>query len=314
MRRPIIGLLLFVVVAAGGSFYLLGRKSVAPASESRKTTLATATVPAQEVSTPHASTLSAAELPPPAIASDKSGTSAELRRILKCHELLATRNAIQRTICDDIVGDANANEERCHTEMAKVNLELQEQEAKSGICPERLAAPSEYYAALRELALQGNPNAQRCFILGYFGESGEERLLLTQAQYDEHPVLARKFIKAGFERGDWSLVHVLARTQMGFPGDSNLFNAWPHGFSTPESAENTYKMNYLLLLGNRPEEFESNDPGRLIDHWRKNPDLLQLTNDQLDEAEAWAKDMYRHHFAGGQEAGSSAGTKFCSAD
>jgi hypothetical protein len=162
--------------------------------------------------------------------------------------------------------------------------------------------------------LQGNVNAQRCFIQGYFSESGEERILLTPAQYEEHPVLARKFIEAGFERGDWSLVHVLARTRIGFPGDSNLFNAWPHGFSSPESAENSYQMNYLLLLGNQPEEFESDDPGRLIDHWRKNPELLQLTREQLDEAEAWATDLYRHHFAGSQQPAWSSGNKFCSTD
>ena len=233
---------------------------------------------------------------------------------MNCHRLLATRNSIQRWICDDIAGDVIAAQERCRAEMSKVNLELQEQEAKSGSCPEKLAAPAEYYAALRDLALQGNLNAQRCFIQGYFGESAEERVFLTQAQYEEHPVLARKFIEAGLERGDWSLVHVLARTRMGFPGDSNLFNAWPHGFSTPESAENTYKMNYLLLLGNRPEEYESNDPGRLIDHWRKNPNLLQLTTQQLDEAEAWAKDMYHRHFAGSLEGASSPGNKFCSAN
>ena len=197
---------------------------------------------------------------------------------MNCHRLLATRNGIQRWICDDIAGDPNAAQERCHTEMSKVNLELREQEAKSGTCPEKLAAPSEYYSALRDFALQGNLNAQRCFIQGYFGESSEEGIFLTQAQYDEHPVLARKFIAAGLERGNWSLVHVLAQTRIGYPGDANLYRAWPLGFSTPESAENTYKMNYLLLLGNRPEEYESNEPGRLIDHWRKNPHLLQLTD------------------------------------
>jgi hypothetical protein len=228
--------------------------------------------------------------------------------------LLATRNGIQRTICDDIVGDPNANEERCHTEMTKVNLDLQAQEAKSGICREQLAEPSEYYTALRTLALQGNTNAQHCFIQGYFGESRDERLFLTQAQYEEHPVLARKFIEAGFERGDWSLVHVLARTRLGYPGDSNINNAWPHGFSSPGSAENNYKMNYLLLLGNQHEEYEPDEPGRLIDHWRKHPDLIQLTNAQLDEAEAWAVDMYRRHFAGSQDAGSSSGARFCSSD
>jgi len=311
MRRPLIALLLFAAIAAGGSFYLLGRKSEAQLPEPRITTPATAAMPAQAVSAPHASMPAAAESHPPATVSD---TSAELRRILKCHELLATRHAIQRTICDDIVGDANANEELCHTEMAKVSQELQVQEAKSGTCPENLATPSEYYAALRDLALEGNLNAQRCFILGSFGESGEERILLTQAQYDEHPVLARKFIEAGLERGDWSMVHVLARTQIGFPEDSNLYNAWPHGLSTPESAENTYKMNYLLVLGNRPEEYESNDPGRLIDWWRRNPGLINFTNQQLDEAEAWAKDMYRRHFAGSLEGASRSDNKFCSAD
>ena len=312
MRRTIIALLLFVAVAAGGSFYLISRKSAAPSPDSRISTPATA--PARAVSTPPASMPAAAESPPPADANLDSRTSAEFRRILICHRLLATRNAIQRHICDDIVGDANAAQERCHTEMANVNRELQEQEAKSGVCPEKLAAPSEYYTALRDLALQGNLNAQRCFIQGYFGESGEERILLTEAQYEEHPVLARKFIEAGFERGDWSLVHVLASTQMGFPGDSNLYNAWPHGFSTPESAENTYKMNYLLLLGNRPEEFESKEPGRLIDHWRKNPNLLHLTIQQLDDAEAWAKIMYRRHFAGSQEGSSGSANKFCGAN
>ena len=301
MRRPIIALFLIAAVLAGGSFYLLGRESEAPAPESRLAIPATNAITLKAATTPLASTPNNAHSTPLAIASD---TSTELRRIMNCHRLLATRNAIQRWICDDIAGDANAAQERCHTEMSKVILELQEQEAKSGSCPEKLAAPSEYYAALRDLALQGNLDAQRCFIQGYFGESGEERILLTQAQYDEHPVLARKFIEAGFERGDWSLVQVLARTRIGFPGDSNLYRAWPHGLSTPESAENTYKMNYLLLLGNRPEEHESDDPGRLIDHWRKNPNLLQLTNQQLDEAEAWSKDMYRRHFAGGLEAGS----------
>jgi hypothetical protein len=98
MRRSTFGLLLFVVIVASGLFYLPDRKPVAPSPESPKATLATTTVPAQP----------AAELPPHSIAKLESDTTAELRRILKCHELLATRNAIQRTICDDIVGDANA--------------------------------------------------------------------------------------------------------------------------------------------------------------------------------------------------------------
>jgi len=311
MRRRIIALFLIAAVLAGGSFYLLGRNSEPLAPESGIATPATTAGTAQAAGTPLASTPTNAHSPAPAIASD---TSAELRRVMNCHRMLATRYAIQRTICDDIVGDANAAQERCHTEMSAVNGELREQEAKSGTCPEKLAAASEYYAALRDLALQGNLNAQRCFIQGYFGESSEAEIFLTPAQYDEHPVLARKFIEAGFERGDWSLVHVLARTRIGFPGDSNLYNAWPHGFSTPESAENTYRMNYLLLLGNQPEEYESDDPGRLIDLWRKNSNLLQLSDQQLDEAEAWAKDMYRRHFAGSLEGASSPGNKFCSAD
>lgn len=302
MRRTILALLLIAAVVTGGSFFLSGHKPEATAPES---------ISGQATATPVATAPPTAHSPPPSIASD---TNAELRRILNCHHLLLTRNGIQRTICDYIAGDVNAAQERCRTEMSRVNQELKEQEARSGPCPEKLAAPSEYYAALREFALQGNLNAQRCFIQGYFGESAEEMILLTQAQYDEHPVLARKFIEEGFERGDWSLVHVLARTRMGFPGDSNLFNAWPHGLSTPESAENAYKMNYLLLLGSRPEEYESNDPGRLIDHWRRNPHLLQLTNEQLDEAEAWAKDLYRRHFAASKPEASSYREKFCSAD
>ncbi len=104
------------------------------------------------------------------------------------------------------------------------------------------------------------------------------------------------------------------RTSIGYPGDGNLYSAWPHGFSTPEGAENTYKMNYLLVLGNRPEEYESKDPGRLIDHWRKNPHFLHLTSQQLDEAEAWAKDLYRRHFAATLEGAPGPGSKFCSAD
>ena len=224
MRRTIIALLLIAAVVTGGAFVLHDRMPEAAAPES---------IPGQAAAAPVASPLPTAHSPPPANA---SASNAELRRILNCHRLLVTRNGIQRTICDYIAGDANAAQERCHTEMSRVNLELKEQEARSGPCAEKLAAPSEYYAALREFALQGNQNAQRCFIQGYFGESGEELILLKQAQYDEYPVLARRFIEEGFQRGDWSLVHVLARTQLGFPGDFNLFSAWPHGRSLAQKA------------------------------------------------------------------------------
>jgi hypothetical protein len=242
---------LFLATAVlAGSFYLLARKfEAAPESGIARPTANAVGAPIAAARS--ASTPIKARAPSPAMAPD---TNAKLRRIMNCHRLLATRSGIQRSICDDIVGDANAAQERCHDEMSKLNVELQEQETKSGICPEKLVAPSEYYAALRELALSGNLNAQRCFIQGYFGET--EGVLLTQAQYEEHPVLAKQFIEAGFERGDWSLVEVLARTRIGFPEDSHLYNAWPHGFSTPESAENSYKMNYLLLLGDRHEQYE----------------------------------------------------------
>jgi hypothetical protein len=221
-----------------------------------------------------------------------------------CHTALLGKLGTDRVDCDHIPADETARLSHCLSVQPKVEQWIQEAVANAASCPDELVNASAYYEAVKSLALRGDIPAQRCFIQGYFGPaSGEgEESRLSLDQVNEYLELARKFIDAAFERGDWSVVRWLGRATLYLP-DGMLRSAYPFGI---DKLETTYRMKYLLLLGDQTD-FEKDEPRRLTDLVKKN---RSLSAEQIQEAEAWAREMYDQHFNGSQE-GASLTYNFC---
>jgi hypothetical protein len=227
-----------------------------------------------------------------------------LRSLTSCHALLLTKQNVEQSGCDKVEPENKAAQDQCQAQLAEVNLRLQALTAGAAPCHESLAEPSVYYQALRIRAQSGDPVAQRCFISGYFGQSPEEGKALTQAEQAEYFSLAKTFIEAALERGDWSVVRWLGRIRLDI-NDGLLARAYPIGQSNPETI---YKMKYLLVLGKQDDPIEGVDPKSIVDGWRKDK---TLPPEKFQEAETWAKEMYAQHFDGSQEQAEAGVMDFC---
>ena len=229
----------------------------------------------------------------------------DMRSLASCHDALLTQQAADSRVgCEKIPANDEAALNFCRGLQAKMVQQAQEAAAGAASCPPGLAHASAYYAAMKDLALRGDVPAQRCFIQGYFasGSAEDETARLKAEQLEEYPGLAKKFIQAAFERGDWSVVRWLGRTSVNIQ-DGMLRQAYPFGSDHLDTA---YRMKYLLLLGKQPD-LEGNEARRLTDFWKQNK---ALTAEQIQQAEAWSKEMYDQHFNGSQE-GASVSYDFC---
>jgi hypothetical protein len=236
----------------------------------------------------------------------RSYSGFDARSLTICNRELLRKKGIEAFNCEKIGENETPSQQLCRNQLAAVNLRLQEVAAKAAPCPESLAQPSEYYKAIRDLAERGDVGAQRCFIQGYFGINRELGMDLTQGEHDEYVTLARKFIDAGLERGDWSVVRWLSKSTLSM-ADLPLASAYPIGLDQPVTF---YKMRRLLMLGNQPggTTLSKDDPKRLVEFWRKEK---KLTPEQFEEAERWAQSMYDQHFNGSQVGASLLHDHFC---
>ncbi|MGH8317104.1 MAG: hypothetical protein ACREUL_03885 [Steroidobacteraceae bacterium] len=130
-------------------------------------------------------------------------------------------------------------------------------------------------------------SARHCFIAGYFGTENE--VGITQQQVDDYKRLANEYISAGLERGDWGVVQWLARLSLGVQ-DGLLFSAYRFGSSAPETL---YKMNYLLTLGGATDTV-AESPQSIV---KNLPKMGELSDQQIQDAQAWARDTYSKYFA-----------------
>jgi hypothetical protein len=233
-------------------------------------------------------------------------TNLDARTLTMCQREVRKRKGMAEFNCDDIDEKEVSVKNACLKQLEYVRRELQEASAKSASCPENIDLPSQYYSSLRDLAIRGDVDAQRCFIQGYFGVDRERGIDLEQAQLDEYPALAKRFIDAGFERGDWSIVRWLSKSRVDM-ADLLLARAHPLGF---DDRVNAYRIRRLLMLGNQSalSELPDDQPKRLIEYWRQKN---WLTPEQLKLAEDWAETMYSQHFIGSEEGASIGRAEFC---
>jgi hypothetical protein len=246
---------------------------------------------------------------PSAIPTTSETSAADIRfdsrTTAMCHRLLLQKHFMGTPSCDAVKADDTVGQSHCRSRLAAVDARLQAIAARTAACPESLMHASGYYQALRDAALGGDANAQRCFIQGYFENlDGPERI--SKAEETEYNALAKKFIDTLMERGDWSVPRWLGRIRDGAE-DSLLGRAYPIGPTNPETV---YKMKLLLVLGNQGGNDGVEDPKEIVDLWRNKK---RLTDEQFQDAELWAQTMYSQHFAGSQENAALRLTDFCDA-
>ena len=192
------------------------------------------------------------------------------RALMQCHEnLLAVKYAVLQ--CDHLATDNAEDLAFCRNQQQQVQKWVDEAAAKAAACDAGLIHAAVLYDRLRTLATAGDLTAQRCFITGHFGTSDTssefEESRLRKDQVKDFPALARKFIDAAFQRGDWRVVRWLSRTRF-YMVDGMLAAAYPFGDRHPETS---YRMEYLLMLGNQADG-RGDDPRRIVGLWKKTVD------------------------------------------
>jgi hypothetical protein len=307
MPRIVIVAVFVAAIIGAAAFYLVDRGGDAHRPEAARETsaIATPTVaePREKADVEPAGGIATSATAAPN-SEDYPGSGLDVRTLAACHRNLLTKQHVERYDCEGIKESESTRREFCRSQLAMVNLRLQELSAGAASCPESLAEPSVYYRALRNLALAGDVGAQRCYIQGYFGQSHEDGKHLAPGQSEEYVLLARKFIDAALERGDWSVVRWLGRIRLDMQ-DGTLVTAYPVGQSNPDTI---YKMKYLLVLGNQGDPIDASDPKKVVEAWRRDK---ALTEQQFQQAEEWARSMYAQHFTGSEEGRSTGVLDFC---
>jgi hypothetical protein len=171
---------------------------------------------------------------------------------------------------------------------------LQNSAANAASCPANGFNASVYFAALRDRAVAGDIDAQRCFIVGRFFNPVDQSMI-TDEQRNQYPALANRFIEAAFGRGDWRVVRYLGRAKTGLD-DGMLPSAYPIGSDAPETV---YKMNVLMLLGLGPnaEDFDRYNVQDSVNIFRSGK-YPNFTAEQRQRSDEWARDTYQAHFVG----------------
>jgi hypothetical protein len=252
------------------------------------------TLPAPEVHVSHATVQRSVptKISPPnddRIATGHIGSAMDAPTIVNCHNaLLGMRPVKRRENCDFVKPGDAIGMQLCQRALVSDAAHIRLMTAQAASCPKSLAKVSDYYNALRDAAQNGDITAQQCFIKGYFDDDAGGDFI-SQEQTDEYKVLANTYISSGLERGDWGLVRWLGRVSV-YVSDGLLIGAYPFGQSSPETM---YKMNFLLTLGGATDAVVDR-PQSIVKNLRTNG---ELSDQQVQEAEAWARDTYSKYFA-----------------
>ena len=237
------------------------------------------------------------------VPTEQVGSEIDSRTIESCHGALVSLKYLRARNCADKIkpGD-NVDMQLCQISLASDAALVQKLTTETASCTKILATASDYYKALRDAARNGDVKAQQCFLVGYFNDA-ENGDRINQAQRDEYVPLARAFIQAGFERGDWGLVRWLARGRLHGP-DGLLNQAYPFG---PNNPKTYYKMNLLLTLSVGANTVDD-DAHNIVSHFRSSG---ELSPQQLQEVEEWARDTYSQHFIATPYNEKAAASSFC---
>lgn len=209
------------------------------------------------------------------------------RTIVNCHYALRASQPIKRR-CDKLKPGDTTGRRICQQLTVEDALFQQTMRGEAAACPSSLATASGYYEALRAAAQTGDVTAQECFIQGYFS-TREDSDQISKQQYESYVRLTTEYIFSGLERGDWALVQWLARYSPNLQ-DYDLENAYPFGQPAPETL---YKMNFLLTLGGATDN-DVQRPQSIVRIYTTNG---ALTDQQIKDAKAWARDTYNNYFA-----------------
>ncbi len=220
------------------------------------------------------------------------------RSLSECHQnLIAAKYEAMRLGCDHDPPYQADELAYCQSLQPKLTKWVDDAKAKAASCDAELIESSAVYERLRTLALTGDPTAQSCYITGYFGGGAWDykENHIDANQMEEFHELAPKFVDAGLERGDWRVVKFLTMRRF-YVGSGMLLGAYPYG---PDHPETTYRMEYLLMLGNQ-QDGEGLDARQVVDEWK--PDE-RVSAEQIAKAQAWAHQMYEKHFKAAKDFG-----------
>lgn len=230
---------------------------------------------------------------PPKSVFVQSTNSLDTHLLVECHRLLQQQQKVEPINCDAIGLDSTQHHNLCLQQQVMVGRQIQSIIAASASCPEDVVGAEKYYAELRQRALGGDVDAQRCFTMGHFANP-LPNFYITDDQSKEYPTLARQFIDAAFERGDWRVVRWLGKTKLSTE-DGLIRSIYPIGLDHPET---NYRMELLLLKGLGPEALDQElvPVGDILKIYKSGQQ--KLSEAQLKESEDWARDMYQAHFVG----------------
>ena len=82
--------------------------------------------------------------------------------------LLRLKNVESMDFDCDVMPPFSKEQSICKYQRTKINQQLPELKAKAASCPANVLNAQDFYVALRDNALSGDTEAQRCYILGIF--------------------------------------------------------------------------------------------------------------------------------------------------
>lgn len=228
--------------------------------------------------------------PPPGMdaAEEPATPSLEGMTVVNCRRAFIGSRPVKRAYCDHVRPNDTLGMRQCQELLVSDALHTQTMRGEAAACPAALASASGYYAALRAAAQAGDAGAQRCFIQGYFDDP-QDGDYISQQQREDYDLLVKEYISSGLQRGDWRVVRWLARVSLYAP-DGLLYNAYHFGSSAPETI---YRMNLLLTLGGAADTAVER-PQSVVKYVSTSG---ELSDRQIQDAQAWARETYSTYFA-----------------
>jgi hypothetical protein len=294
-RRPYLVGLLLAMATAGVAIYLFRRNQPLPQGPMPPAMRASSTE-AVSKKQGDAARLGNKQVAEPKIYSGMTGSGLDARTLVACRKRLLQKEELEPINCDAIGLNDQEQHSLCLRQQVQYDKFLQRIAAEAASCPSGVANAAQFYSELRELALAGDIGAQRCFIQGHFNYRSElgKSSAITEEQSNEYPTLAKQFIDAAFERGDWKVIRWLGKTRVSIE-DGLVASVYPMGL---DHAETQYKMDLLMLFGLGPNAIDRQfrSVGDVVGIFKSGRG--GLSTQQLKEGEEWARDMYRAHFVG----------------
>jgi hypothetical protein len=218
------------------------------------------------------------------VSSQSNASVARFDRAHTCHETTSKLKnwQAQLDVCRS-AGQKDANfAERCRKNtdgFAEKIADANRQLSQCSAVPAEIEA--DFYRTSIEAAKAGDPTAQLCYLQSNF----DLKRSFTDDEVAYYRSVDAGYINGAIDRGDWRAIALMAQRKR-----DPAHRPTMRGQLTGDDPYTLYQMNRLLGLGADGDFRRSvNNEAEIAKE--------ELTDDQIDQADKWASQVYEKHFA-----------------